>query len=188
MRPRVFAFVFAALLTTYAMGVLILLVLVDLGVTGSHHLTPSAAVDLALGVLLLLLAVRLRRKRPDAKEKASSGSSKIERYLQSRRLAFVLGLTLYVLPSPIYIGAVKSVADSSASTGGRLADVLVVVAVMLWMIEVPMAMLLVVPERASSTLESINLWFGRHGRELAVLAAAGAGAYLAIKGFVDLVD
>ena len=64
-RSRVFAFVLAAGLVTYAVGALILYALVELGATGSHHLTPGAAVDVALGVLLMLLAVRLHRRRPD---------------------------------------------------------------------------------------------------------------------------
>jgi MFS family permease len=142
-RPRVFAFVLAAWLVTYAMGVLILYVLVELGATGPHHLTPGAAVDVALGVLLILLAIRLRRKRSDpaaAAAKPSNGPSKIERYLESRRLAFVLGITLYVLPSPIYIGAVKAIADANLSTGNELLDIVAVVAVMLWLIELPMLM------------------------------------------------
>jgi hypothetical protein len=186
-RARVFAFVLAAWLVTYAMGVLILYVLVELGATGPHHLTPSAALDVALGVLLILLAIRLRRKRSDPAAEPSSGPSKIERYLESRRLAFVLGITLYVLPSPIYIGAVKAIADANLSTGNELLDIVAVVAVMLWLIELPMLMLLVVPARAASTLESVNLWFARHGRSLGIVAAAVVGAYLIVKGLVQLI-
>jgi Sap, sulfolipid-1-addressing protein len=189
-RPRVFAFVLAAWLVTYAMGVLILYVLVELGATGPHHLTPGAAVDVALGGLLILLAVRLRRRRPDpavAAAKPSGGPSKIERYLESRRLAFVLGITLYILPSPIYIGAVKAIADANLSTGNELLDLVVTVAVMLWLIELPMLMLLVVPDRASSALERVNLWFARNGRSLAIVASAGVGVYLIVKGLVDLI-
>lgn len=188
-RSRVFAFVFAALLVTYAIGTLLLLVLVELGVTGSLHVTPGAAVDLALGVLLILLALRLYRRRPDpAAAKPSGGApSKIERYLESRRLAFVLGITLYVLPSPIYIGAIKAIADARFSTSEELLALGVVVVVMLWMIELPMLMLLAVPARAASTLERINLWFARHGRSLAIVASAAVGAYLAVTGLVDLI-
>jgi hypothetical protein len=143
----------------------------------------------ALGVLLILLAIRLRRKRPDlaATAKPSNGPSKIERYLESRRLAFVLGITLYVLPSPIYIGAVKAIADANLSTGNELLDIVAVVAVMLWMVELPMLMLLVVPDRAAGMLERINLWFARNGRSLAIVAAAGAGVYLIVKGLVQLI-
>jgi len=188
-RPRVFAFVLAAWLVTYAMGVLILYVLVELGATGPRHLTPGAAIDMALGVLLILLAIRLRRKRPDpaAAAQSSSGPSKIERYLESRRLAFVLGITLYVLPSPIYIGAVKAIADANLPTGNELLNIIAVVAVMLWLIELPMLMLLVVPDRAASTLESVNLWFARNGRSVGIVAAVAVGVYLIVKGLVQLI-
>jgi hypothetical protein len=187
-RSRVFAFVLASALVTYAMGVVILYVLVELGATGSHHLTPGAAVDVALGVLLLLLAVRLHRRRPDpAVAKPAGAPSKIERYLESRRLAFVLGVILYVLPSPIYIGAVKAIADANLSTSGELLSILATVAVMLWLIELPMLMLLAVPDRAASALESLNLWFARHGRSLAILAAVAVGVYLIVKGLVRLI-
>jgi len=183
-RSRVLAFVLAAAAITYAVGTLALFLLDEIGVTGPHHLTPSAALDLALGVLLLGFAVRLRRKQPAlAKPK---GTSKIERYLQSRRLAFVLGLTLYVLPSPIYLAAVKEISDAKLSTSGKLLGLLVTVAVMLWLIELPMLALLIVPSRASTSLEQINAWFTRNGRLLAVLACVGAGAYLIVKGLVNL--
>jgi hypothetical protein len=185
-RSRVVAFVLAAAAITYAVGALALFLLDEIGVNGPHHLTPSAALDLALGVLLLGFAVRLRRKQPaPAKPK---GTSKIERYLQSRRLAFVLGLTLYVLPSPIYLAAVKEISDAKLSTSGKLLGLLVTVAVMLWLIELPMLALLLVPSRASTSLEQINAWFTRNGRQLAVLACAAAGVYLMIKGLVNLIS
>jgi Sap, sulfolipid-1-addressing protein len=192
-RSRVFAFVLAAGLVTYAVGALILYALLELGATGAHHLTPGAAIDVALGVLLMLLALRLHRKRPHpaAPMAAPAGGgrpSKIERYLESRRLAFLLGIVLYVLPSPIYVGAVKAIADANLSTTGELLDLIVVVAVMLWLIELPMLMLLVVPDRAADTLERINLWFARNGRTLAILAAAGVGIYLIAKGVVQLAE
>ncbi|MFZ2113119.1 MAG: GAP family protein [Solirubrobacteraceae bacterium] len=196
-RSRVLAFVVAALLITYAIGTILLFLLEDVGATGSHHLTPSAALDLALGVLLLGLAVRLRRKQlvqqrereldAATAETAKKGTSKIERYLESRRLAFVLGITLYVLPSPIYIAAVKEISDASLSTGAKLVALLVTVAVMLWLIELPMLALVLFPERAASSLERINSWFTRHGRSLAVLACVAAGAYLSVKGLVNLI-
>ena len=98
----------------------------------------------------------------------------------------MLGITLYVLPSPIYIAAVKTIADAQLSTSSELLALVATVAVMLWLIEVPMLMLLAVPDRASSLLERTNLWFTEHGRLLAVIVSAGAGVYLIVKGLVDL--
>jgi len=182
-RSRVLAFVVAAILVTYTTGVVILFVLKDVGATGLHY-TPSAAVDIALGVLLLGVARRLRR--PRAPRSKPDEESKLERRLRSRRLAFVLGLTLYALPSPIYVGAVKTIADAQLSTAGQLAVLAITLATMLWMIELPMLLLLVVPERASAALERINAWFLQNGRRLALLACVGAGLYLIAKGIVGL--
>jgi hypothetical protein len=171
--------------------VLMSLVLDELGATGPHHWTPGGAFDLTLGVALIGLAVYLRRKRPEETDTDTadpvSGPSKIERYLESRRLAFVLGVTLYVLPSPIYVAAVKTIADAQLSTSSELLALAVTVAMMLWLIEVPMLMLLAMPDRASGLLERANLWFTANGRLLAVLVSAGVGIYLAIKGLVALI-
>jgi hypothetical protein len=184
-RSRVFAFVFASAFITYATGTLMLLVLDELGAAGSHHLTPSAGIDVALGAILILLAAYLHRTRPESSTHLATPSrpSKIARYLESRRLAFVLGVTLYVLPSPIYIAAVKAIADAELSTRGELLTLVATVAVMLWLIELPM----LVPVRASSELERINAWFSQHGRLLAVVVFAGAGVYLLVRGLVHLI-
>jgi hypothetical protein len=191
LKSRVVLFVLGALIVTYVLGVLMLFVLDELGATGPHHWTPSGAFEVLLGVTLIGLAAYLRRKRPDGTDTTDASTpsepSKIERYLESRRLAFVLGVTLYVLPSPIYIAAVKTIADAQLSTSDELLALVATVAVMLWLIEVPMLMLLAMPERASGLLERTNLWFGEHGRLLAVLVSAGVGAYLIIKGLVDLI-
>jgi hypothetical protein len=188
-RSRVFVFVFAAAITTYATGALVLLVLEELGATGTHHLTPSATIDLALGATLILLAAHLHRSRPQADEPPAipGNPSKIARYLESRRLAFVLGITLYILPSPIYLAAVKAIADAGLSTSSELLALVVTVATMLWLIELPMLVLLAVPDRASSELERINAWFSGHGRQLAVAVSAGAGLYLVVIGLVHLI-
>lgn len=182
-RSRVLAFVMAAIIVTYGTGVLVLFVLKDVGATGLHY-TPSAAVDLALGTLLLGVAVRL--SHPRASRSKADGESKLERRLQSRRLAFVLGLTLYALPSPIYVGAIKTIADAQLSSGSQLLALGVTLAVMLWLIELPMLLLLIVPERAGKALEQINAWFIQNGRRLAMLACVGAGLYLIAKGLVGL--
>ncbi len=190
LKSRVFVFVLGALLVTYALGVLMLVVLDELGATGPHHWAPSAALDLALGVALLGLAVHLRRKPLAPKDPAKQGEqgepSKIARYLESRRLAFVLGVTLYVLPSPIYIAAVKTLADAHLAKSAELVSLLVTVAVMLWLIELPMLMLLVFPERAAGLLERTNQWFTDHRRQLGVAISAGVGLYLLVKGLSGL--
>ena len=98
----------------------------------------------------------------------------------------MLGVTLYVLPSPIYIAAVKTLADAQLSKSGELLALLVTVAVMLWLIELPMLMLLAFPNRAAGLLERSNQWFTEHRRQLGVAISAGVGLYLIVKGLADL--
>jgi hypothetical protein len=39
-----------------------------------------------------------------------------------------------------------------------------------------------------AVLENVNLWFARNGRLLAVIAAAGAGVYLTVRGLSGLLS
>jgi len=184
-RLRVVLFVVAAFVTVFVTGSLMLLLFEELGATSQQQRTFSSALYIAAGVALLWLATRLRHPGP-AKPKKEPGSSKTDRYLESRRLVLLLGVILYVVPSPIYVGAVKAIADTNAATTQQLAYLAVTVLIMLWLVEIPMLMLLAFPRRASAALESINNWFARNGRLVAVIAAAGAGVYLIAVGLIEL--
>ena len=184
MRPRLISFVLAAMATTYAVGLLMLILLVDLGITGIGHPTPSAVLQIALGIALLGLAIYVGERPVKAPDPAKR--SRVNRYLESSRLAFVLGAALYLLPSPQYIGAVKSLADANMGKGSQLIALAVIMTVMLWMVELPMLMLLVAPERGTRLLEAVNGWFAGRGRAIVVLLLAAVGCYLAVNGLTQL--
>ncbi len=186
MRLRVVLFVTGALFTVFVTGSLMLFLFNELDATSSQQRTVSSGLYIAGGVALLWLAARLRHPGPAKPKKEETGPSKTERYLASRRLVLLLGVVLYVFPSPIYVGAVKAIADTNASKSQELAYLAVTVLIMLWLIEIPMLMLLAFPRRASGVLESINNWFARNGRLAAIVAAAGSGAYLIVVGLVEL--
>jgi hypothetical protein len=189
-RLRVFLLVVAAWLTVFITGSLMLLLFEDLGATSQQQRTVGSALYIVGGAALLWLAVRLRHPGPAKPKKESepskTGPSRTERYLESRRLVLLLGVILYVLPSPIYVGAVKAIADTKASAPQELLYLAVTVLIMLWLIEIPMLVLLAFPLGGSAALESINAWFARNGRLVAVIAAAATGAYLIGVGLVEL--
>lgn len=97
-----------------------------------------------------------------------------------------LGVVLYVFPSPIYVGLVKEIADTDASTAQEIRYLVQALLIMLWLIEIPMVMLIAFPARASHVLEVINEWFARHGRMAASGGAAVAGVYLIGVGLVEI--
>jgi hypothetical protein len=184
-RLRVVLFVVAAYVTSLVTGAAMLLLFGELSATHAAVLRPTAGLYALAGVALLLLAARLRARTPRPPG-AARVPSRVDRYLGSRRLVVLLGIVLYVVPSPIFVGAVKAIADTNASAGLELLYLVQMLLIMLWLIEVPMLMLIAFPVRALSALETINAWFLRHGRALAILACAGLGVYFLAVGAVEL--
>jgi hypothetical protein len=184
-RLRVVLLVVAAWLTVFVTGVGMLFLFKGVGATRSQVHTPSAGVYIAAGAVLLVIAARLRRPRP-ARSPAGDRPSKTQRYLGSRRLVLLLGVILYVVPSPIYVLGVKAIADTHAPKSEQVAYLVEMLLLMLWIIELPMLALVVFPRRALVVLTNVNSWFGRHGRALLTLAAAVVGAYLLVVGLVEI--
>jgi hypothetical protein len=185
-RLRVVLFVAAAFCTVLCTGALMLFLFTEVQVAHTQIITPTAALYIAAGFVLLLAAARLRRKR-DAPGPTRVGPSRTEHYLGSRRLVLALGVVLYIVPSPIFVAGVKAIADADASTSERLVYLVEMLLVMLWLIELPMLMLIAFPRRAELALERTNAWFRRHGRGMLVLVAALVGAYLVVVGAVELI-
>jgi len=185
-RVRVLLLVLGAFFTVLLTGSVMLLLFTEVGGSSGTTRTYGAGLYIAAGVVLIGLAVRLRNSDADAPKK-EAGPSKLDRYLESARLVLVLGVVLYVIPSPIFMGVVRAIADTHASTAQQVVYLVTALLIMLWMIEIPMLLLLVFPERGSLVLESVNGWFARNGRVVAVLVAAGAGLYLIGVGVAELV-
>jgi hypothetical protein len=184
-RLRVVLFVIAAYFTVLVTGALMLFLFDELGASRSELITPTAGLYVAGGSLLLFGATRLRRE-PARASAPHTGSSRIDRYLQSRWLVVALGVILYVVPSPIFAGAVKAIADTNATAGQELAYLAQMLLLMLWLIELPMLMLIAFPKHSAGALERVNAWFAAHGRRLLVFASGGLGVYLIVVGVVEL--
>lgn len=185
-RLRVVLLVAAAYLTVFVTGALMLFLFTEAGATSSSARAPSSGLYIVGGIASLVFARRLAR-RPPRKAEESSGPSRTDRYLQSRRLILMLGFLLYVVPSPIYIGAVKALADTKSSTATQLSYLALMLLIMLWLIELPMLAVIAFPERATAVLESVNDWFARNGRRIGVIALVVLGLYLLGVGIAGLV-
>ena len=183
-RSRVFVYLAGAAAMTFGAGLAMLAVLRESGTTDLRNPSPSAAVEIALGVLCLALAAAVWRRAPSAVV-AGPGPSRTERLTQRAGLVFVLGLLMY-LPSPLYFGAVKVTVDADLSTAAEVAGVLVLAAIVLLMVEVPALLVLVAPERALGALETANAWLLRHAREIGAGLLAAGGAYLLARGLEHL--
>jgi Sap, sulfolipid-1-addressing protein len=183
-RLRVVLLVVGAFFTVLVTGALMLLLFTEVGGADAPTRTIGAGLYIAAGVVLLGLAAHLQKRDPTTSKK-DGGPSKTDRYLESARLVLLLGVVLYLIPSPIFIGVVKAIADTHASTAQQLVYLIQALVIMLWMIELPMLLLLVFPTRGATVLENVNAWFARHGRLIAVVVSAGAGLYLVGVGLAE---
>lgn len=184
-RTRFAIFVSAAMCTTYLVGIAILEIFTAADLTSAKHQHSSGLLQLVIGLALVLTGVYLhRRRRPDKKPKEPKGESRIERAMNSVPLLLLLGVTLYALPSPQFIGAVKAISGQTVPEPRKLIQLLIVVVIMLWMIEVPAVALAVFPRRAGRVLDAFNVWIGRHGRTLLIVICYLAGAWMIINGLI----
>jgi heme/copper-type cytochrome/quinol oxidase subunit 2 len=187
-RTRLAIFVVAAAATTYVVGLVILELFTETEVSSPRQ-HSSGVLQFVIGVALVVLGVYLQRRsrRPKPEKpagKESAWSRRIDHAMSSVPLLLILAVTLYALPSPQYIGAVKAVSGQPASEARKLIQLLVVVAIMLWMIELPALGLAIFPQRAGVALERFNAWLSRNGRTLLIVLCYVAGVWMIINGLI----
>ena len=171
----------AAIIAAISFAVLFLLS--ASGATSDDSRSASASVDLVLGLVLVGLAVWAwrRRRRPPSEVQGEPAQGRMaamsQRASASVRWAFVLGVITYTF-SPLYVAAVKAIADSGSGTGGQLVAVVICAICVLAFIEIPAVVLAVRPDGLKATLQRIEAWLAANSWTLVAVLAAVAGAWL----------
>ena len=162
--------------------------------------TVSAAVDLALGLLLLaaggLVATgRLhgRRKAPvpagdgqkEKKEKKKDGWA--QRVLAEPRLGLALLVgALCGIPGGAYLSALHILVTSKSSTANQVIGVILFVIIEFLLIIIPLVFLELRPEATKAALHNAQDWLLSHARKLMAYTALVLGAYLVISAVIRL--
>jgi hypothetical protein len=174
-----------ALLTSLTIGFVIVFVVHDSSATSTGRSTVSPSIDIAFGLILLLVAYVLHgggKKTPAKKEK---GPSKVEQLLGrgSARITFALGVVL-TLPGISYLAALH---DLQTLGYGTVAEILVIVGfniMLLILLIVPLVGFFVAPERTVVEVRRFREWLTRSGRQIAIDGAAILGVLLLIRGLI----
>jgi Sap, sulfolipid-1-addressing protein len=187
-----------ALLMSITLGLVIVFTLEGSGAvsTAKHTINPVA--DLALGALLIVVAIVIRsgraqrvRERRKA-HKAVATAKKPPRWRRtldrgSPRATFVLGMLL-TLPGASYLVALGSLSKLNYGTTVTVIVVIGINLIMLALIEVPLICFALAPDWTPAALDRTKAWFGRHGEKVAVGGAAGVGSLLVLRGVITLVS
>ena len=105
---------------------------------------------------------------------------------QGAPIAFVAGVVLNIVPGTFPIVALKDIAELDASDGAKIATIIIFYVIMFAFVEIPIVAYLFAPTRTITAVDNFNGWLGRNGRRVAVYVLAVVGAYLVVRGIVQL--
>ena len=191
-------FLIGGLLTTVSVGIAVVFALQDASFMTGSHPPADPAVDIAAGLLSLLAAFALSRrsrKTPVSDRRSTRGACRSEEAVhgpacgrQGAPIAFVAGVVLNIVPGTFPIVALKDIAEQDASDAAKIATIIVFYVIMFAFVEIPIVAYLFAPTRTIAAVDNFNAWLGRNGRRVAAYVLAGVGAYLVVRGIVQLLS
>ena len=185
-----------ALMTSVTLGLVIVFALDGSASTAQHTLSP--AMDLALGVLLLVIAFVIRpgrqpketgrlaeRRRKKEETKGDKGPPLWQRKLSqgSARTTFVVG-ALLTLPGASYLIGLHKIGDGDPSVAGAIVAVLVFNLIMLALLELPLIGFIFAPDWTPRAVDRFKKWVSRNARRLGFRLALVIGVLLIVRGLI----
>lgn len=188
-RRLVLAYFAGAAILTIGAGLIALALLKQTGATTQESSTASGWLYIAVGVLLVALsgwAWRRKAREPtETRDESGASGGRIaewsRRATASEKWAFVLGLVMF-LPSPLYLLAIKEIADSGDSTSSNVLAVLICAVAVMLFVEIPLVAMFVRPGGVAAGIERFHGWLRRNGWSFAAGLALIAGVFAIAQG------
>jgi hypothetical protein len=185
------SFLAAALLTTMAVGLVVIYALQSTALVSRSRDSFDPAAQITAGSIAILLALLIRRRSSAAPavQGPAPDSGRIERMLdRGAPLAFVAGIVLNIFPGVFPLIALKDIAELDEGVATTVALVLGFYVIMFALIEVPLAGYLVAPAWTAQATQRFNVWLRENASRLAAGALVVAGLFLVISGIVNVFD
>jgi hypothetical protein len=197
-RPKrlLLGYLLGAYTTSITVGLAIVYWLNGSGTVSTTKRTLSPAIDITLGVLVLLIAVvigtgRLTRAKDRHKSKHAGAAKKTPRWQRtlskgSARDTFIVGLLLS-FPGASYLAALAAIHKQNLGAAGTVLIVVAVAVVMLLLLELPLVSYTLAPEWTPVAVDRLKGWLTRNGGRVAVIGTTAIGLALVVRGAVSLV-
>jgi hypothetical protein len=189
-----FGFLAGGLLATISCGIAFTFALEGSSLFSGSTPTVGPAIDISMGLLSLLAAYALNRRAQRASpalasrdDQAETKPSRMQRVVERGALpAFAAGIVLNLVPGTFPIVALKNIAELSSGNAVKVLTIASFYVIMFTFVEVPLVAYLFSPMRTTASVNDLNVWLGRNGRRLMVYVIAGVGAYLTVRGLLQL--
>ena len=193
-RRLMFGYLLGALFTSVTIGMLLVFAVDNSSTASTTKNSLSPGFKIALGLLALALAWVLHSghaSRVSERRKARAQTKGEPRWREvldkgDPRLAFVVGAML-TLPGASYIIGMHRIHTSGASTGAKVASVLLFNLIMLLLLEGPLLSFLVAPDWTQRAIDRAKAWVAASGRRFAVRALVVVGLLQILRGVLELV-
>ena len=190
-------YLLGAMMTSITLG---LVIVFELGgsssATSSARHTINPAIDIAFGVIVLVLAFVIgtgrdkRRRARSARKKAEKAGNPPPRWQRalsggSARTTFVVG-ALLTLPGASYLAGLDKIAAQNLSTTATVLSVISFNLIMLALLEIPLLGYTFSPEKTTAAVHRFSDWLSRRGGRIALVLAVAVGIALIVRGVIGL--
>ena len=197
--PLLAAYLCGGLTISIGLGLGLIFVLKASGALHTSKSGLSWTTDLAVGALLVLVAVALATHadaRLAERRRAAHATTPIDRDATAKEpwsqrllargsvpIVFASALAIN-LPGASYLIALKDIAAAHHPAG---IDIVLVVGfnlIMFLLAEIPLLGLILAPERTIELVHRVNDWFSANGRRIAIILCGTLGVFLITRGIV----
>jgi hypothetical protein len=188
-RPRlVGAFYLAgATLMSLVMGLAVLAILRNSGLSLPAQHSPRYGLRLGLGVVMLAAGIFLARRKPKMPDPDKANKGLVSRMIANPapRSAFAVGLLIFA-PGVTFIAALQVIATSKASLETTAIAIIVVVVINVMLVWLPLILHLVAPGLTTRQLTAFNAWLRANGNKILIGVLVVGGAIMVGNGIFGL--
>jgi Sap, sulfolipid-1-addressing protein len=189
-RPRLTAVLYltGALAMSLVTGVVLLEALRNLGLSHTSEHAPRYGLRLGLGIVLLIAAAVVAKRKPPAPDPAQPKQGFVSRMAANPApmSAFLVGVLVFA-PGATFLAALQVIATAHASVELTLFAVAVVVVINVLLVWLPLVFYVLAPKMTTRYLTAFNGWLRAHGHTIIVWVLGVGGAIMVGNGVYGLV-